>query len=169
MEAQEAINSVPKYVLSLGMAVIIIAVMALVLVTMAPSTRMQQFIDNETFASGTSNTTYLDQFGYEGTTIDTLYVYNNTQQNYAPVPATNYTYWSNNGTLELKDTPLRSNGQIKTVDYYYTGWTNATYITYKGAAAVVSFADWFTIMVVIVVAVIILLLVMMVGRQTGGT
>jgi len=92
-------------------------------------------------------------------------VYNDTTQAYGSLPATNYTINTTTGFLNVTDSDARVG--TESVNYMYSGDSNATSIVSKGLIAIGSFADWFIILIVVVIAVIVLALLQYL-RGRGG-
>jgi hypothetical protein len=166
MKGQLSIDSIGPTALSIGVGIIIVAVVSLVLATMIPATYDENHLySNYSFTANDTNLPTIDHGD-----VSILAVYNNTEQTgMAGVLDTDWHYYANNNTLHLISADFKDNTAhpYKSVQYTYTAYTNATSIVDEGLTALTSFADWFGIIVIVVVAVIILSLVMLL-RGRGG-
>ena len=161
MKGQQSIgiNDIGPLALGIGVAVIVVSIIALILAQMIPATYLDRTVNNHTF----DNTTTLSV----GHALKSWSVYNDTTQLYAELPAANYTVYTNNGTLIMHQEDDYILG-LESVNYVYNADSNATYTTNLGLAAVITISSWFSLVVIVVVAVIILSLVLML-RGRGGT
>jgi len=155
------VGDIGPVALSMGAAIIMVAVVALVLVAMEPQTYESQLVFNQTF----DNVTDLS-LGYG---LVSFTVYADELQTGDPLTADNYTYTSANGTLQVTDATAKGGGglSLESVNYYRMGASVATGILAEGAVTISILADWFGIIIIVVVAVIILAMVMMLGGGGG--
>lgn len=153
-----SIDGIGDVALSVGIAIIVVAVVALILATFIPSTYTDITVTNTTFDNSTTI-----PVGYE---LKSWSVFNDTTQVYGALPANNYTLYANNGSLTIDDTEAIKYGD-ESVNFVYSGNSNATAVVSKGLIAISAFADWFSIIIIVVVAVVILTLVMLL-RGRGG-
>jgi hypothetical protein len=165
------INDIGPVAISLGVAIISIAVIALVISMMRPASYTTVNVGNYTFAYPTNVTTLpatnCIMSNDNGCVLLSIAVYNATTQASTSLQDVNYyIYYSNNLSLQLNQTSLM-NAPLKSVAYTFTGGTNATSVLTSGGTALTIFADWFQILVIVIIAVIILALIMLIGRQRG--
>lgn len=143
--------------LSIGMGILVVAIVALILAN----------VQTSSYTSTTTNATFYNEtsVAVEGG-ITAYLVYNDTTRN-DQLPTTNYTFSTTNGTVLILDNTIKNEAGPREIVWTRDAYTNATSVLSKGTIAIESLADWFNIIVVVVAAVIILGLVFLMGSRIG--
>lgn len=158
--------------LSIGMGIIIIALVATILPGFLPATYTSTAVTNETINSSGSVPETLTTTNREGGISGVVIYTKNTEygDTIKLLPAANYTILSSTaGTINVTAaTDMNSTNDQYNVSYTYQAYGNATEVVHTGTGAIVDFADWFAIIVIVVVSVIIIGVVLMLQRAGGG-
>ncbi|MFP4019075.1 MAG: hypothetical protein ACLFUH_07475 [Bacteroidales bacterium] len=158
---------------TLGVAIIIISVIAMILASMAPQTYVATEVTNESHSLTLPGNLTVDNVekGIESDS-ETLYFWDDSESTATELDETdNYTVTSyDDGKFEVKDISdySETDGDTINIDYAYLSAGTATSVLTAGEGALEVFADWFSIIVIVSVATIILGLVYMFRRQSGG-
>lgn len=151
------IEKIGSYALMLGVAIITMTVVTMIL---------GNFVD-VSYATNSYNKTFDNSTTvYYQRGVQSMDVYNTTNQLYPKLPATNYSYTAANGTLLIIDANAGRYG-TEAVWWSVKEDSNATNVITKGAQAMMNYSDWFPIIVIIIVAVLILALVSSIGNRSG--
>jgi hypothetical protein len=173
------VQDIGPVALSIGLAIIIVAVMAMILSQMAPQTYVEIPIVNDSFSHSTlagvganaTNVT-LTTVGY-GMKSGTLIVrwYSNTTLNTTTLTTGNYTLLSGiNGIVEVEAiSAWNTSGDKIDFSYTYDDAGASTSTITAGLSALSVFGDWFGIIVIVAVAAIILGLVMLFRASASGS
>lgn len=166
-----SVGDIGPIALSLGVAVIIISVVALVLGTMTPQTYQETAVTNETFNATsdpyTLTVSHASDSDFVELTDATVYKTSDYLNSTSELADSAYNISdSEAGTIELSTSVDSGN---EAIDYKYDEETTSTGILTKGKDAMSTFSDWFNIIVIVAVAAIILGLVMLFrGSSRGG-
>lgn len=142
--------------MSVGVAIIVVGVVALFLGQFLPAT-YQTATAGVIWNGSAGNTTLTVQGGLGGVTV-----YNDSSQGLTLAEGEHYTLTA--GLLYVFSNATSTN----MANYTYSAYTNATSVISSGQTAMRTFADWFVVIIIVVVSVIILSLVMLLKHLGGG-
>lgn len=162
------IKDIGPIALSLGIAVIVISVVAMILGQMGPQTYMDRNVPNETFNANSDPYTYTVNRTSEKDFVDLTKVtcYESTSQD--TELSDNDCNISDAEAGKVKISTTVDSGD-ESLEYNYAEETQATSVVEKGEDAMATFGDWFNILVIVSVSAIVLGLVMLFRGTTGGT
>ena len=165
------IDDLGPLALAIGVAIMIVSIVAMVLAGFIPSTYVERTITSETHnSSGTIPETVTlttveggiitGSISISATDFVTGTVNNSIVYNVISLTA---------GTLNVTNAHwINHTADYYTVNYTYDGFGNSTAILQKGLVAMSNFGDWFGLIVIVAIAVIILGLVLLLRGRPGG-
>lgn len=144
--------------MSFGIAVIVIAVVALFLANFQAQT-YSSTVAGVIWNGSAGNTTLLVEGG-----IGSYTVYNDSSEGLTLTEGTHFSLDQTTGLLYVYSNQTSTN----MCNYTYSATTNTTYVVIKGLSAMTTFADWFVVIVIVIVSVIILGIVLLLQKLGGG-